>query len=172
MVVKRAALAALVLAGGWLAAPAYAEPRGEPPSSMMGGFGRPLFLEHLFRPELVMRHQGALGLTPEQKSAIAALIKEAQERLAPLQWDLDAKSEAVAKLVDASKVDVDPALAASAQVIAVEGQIKQEHLRLLLKIKNVLTPEQQQKLSELRPERGGGPDRHRRPALDRPEPTG
>ncbi|MEW6269733.1 MAG: periplasmic heavy metal sensor, partial [Thermodesulfobacteriota bacterium] len=152
------------------APPAAAQPPGDRPPMAGAGFGRPMFLEHLFRPELVMRHQGALGLTQEQKTAISGAIKRAQDRLGPLQWDVEAKAEAVEKLVDQSKVDVDQALAAAAEVIALEGKIKQEHVRLLLEIKNVLTPEQQQKLAELRPDRRG-PERGHRPPLDRPVPS-
>lgn len=156
---NRARIVALALACALLSAggPAAAQPpRGGPGEGpLMGGFGRPLFLEHLFRPELVMRHQGKLELTDEQRAAIAAAIKEAQERLAPLQWDLDAKAEAVAKLAERDRVDVDATLAGAAQVIDVEGQVKKEHVRLLLRIKNVLTPEQQAKLRELRPDRCG-----------------
>jgi Spy/CpxP family protein refolding chaperone len=170
------------------ASPAVAQPRGgEPPFSGGGGgggfgFGRPLFLEHLYRPELVMRHQGALALTPEQRAAIAATIKATQERLGTLQWELDAKSEAVVKLVEGDKVDVEQALAAAGQSIDLESQIKKEHLRLLLNIKNQLTPAQLAKLRELKqdrcpPERGGGPgERGRRgpppPPGDDREPPG
>lgn len=167
------ALVAIAATGG----PAAAQPKGGEPA-LGGGFPRPLFLEHLYRPELIMRYQGQLALTADQRTAIASAIKDAQGRLGPLQWDLDAKSEGVAKLVDADKVDVDAVLAAAAQAIDLEGQIKKEHLRLLLTIKNQLTPEQQTKLRSLRPERCGpdGPgsqasaDRARR--LPPPPPPG
>jgi Spy/CpxP family protein refolding chaperone len=35
--------------------------------------------------------------------------------------------------------------------MALEGQIKNVHLTLLIRIKNLLTPEQQAKLDELKP---------------------
>lgn len=143
-------------------APATAQPRGEP--HLVGGFGRPLFLEHLFRPEVVMRHQGAIELTAEQRTAIAAVIKDAQERLAPLQWELDARSEEVAKLVEADRVDVDKTLAAATVVLETETRIKREHLRMLLRIKNELTAAQQRKLRELRPDKCRG--ERRAPPLD------
>lgn len=178
----RAKLLVLAVAGLILlpaAGKVGAQPKGGPPTFTGGGGGpgpgRPLFLEHLYRPELVMRHQGALGLTPEQRASIAAAMKAAQERLGPLQWDLDAKAEAVSELVKGDKVDVDKALAAASQTIDVEGQIKKEHLRLLLEIKNQLTPAQIAKLRELRPERyghergGPGGERGRRPP---PPPDG
>lgn len=178
----RATVLALALASTVVAGPAAAQPKGEPGFGVGGGGGRPLFLEHLYRPELVMRHQGALALTAEQRAAIQAAIQATQGRLGPLQWELDASSEAVAKLVDADKVDVDAALAAAQQAIDLEGQIKREHLSLLLTIKNQLTQAQQAKLRELRPERcgpggpggpgghgGTGGDRLRRPP---PPPPG
>ncbi len=139
-----------------LAAPprGHGEPR-EPRAGMFGGPNRPLFLEQLFRPELVMRHQAEIGITAEQRAEIAAAIRETQERLAPLHWEVEAKSEAVAKLLEGERVDVEPALDRLGEVIDVEGRIKKEHVRLLLRIKNVLTAEQQRKLRELRPDRCG-----------------
>lgn len=147
--------ALLVPLGGALAAP---PPHGHGDAReprMVGGPGRPLFLDQLFRPELVMRHQAEIGLTAEQRAEITAAIKETQERLAPLHWEVEAKSEAVAKLLEAEQFEVEPALARAGEVIDVEGRIKKEHVRLLLRIKSVLTAEQQRKLRELRPDRCG-----------------
>lgn len=174
----RTKLCTLVLASLLLAAsggPAAAQPKGDAFGAGGGGPGRPLFLEHLYRPEMIMRNQGALALSAEQRAGIAAAIKATQDRLSPLQWDLDARSEALAKLVESDKVDVDKVLAAASETIEVEGKIKREHLRLMVEIKNQLTPEQIAKLRALRPdrcgpERGGGPgERSRRPP---PPPPG
>lgn len=134
-------------------------PRGG--SVVGGGFGRPAFLEQLFRPEQVMRHQDAIGLSPEQREAISRAIRESQEKLLALQWQLDAKSEEAGKLFAGARVDLEPAMARAAAVMAVETEIKTEHLRLLIRVKNELTPAQQEKLRQLRPMRhgpGGGPD--------------
>ena len=160
----RAILIALALASVLVAAgerPVAAQPKGGPPM----GMGRPQFLDDLFPPETLMRSQGALELTPAQRTAITSAIKAAQERLNTLQWDLAAKNEAVAKLVAPDQVDVDTVLAAASEAIDLEGQVKKEHLKLLLQIKNVLTPAQIAKLRAERAERrrddrpgpGGGP---------------
>lgn len=146
----------LVVAGGL---PVAAQPKGGPPM----GMGRPPYLDDLFPPEVLMRSQGALELTPEQRTAITGAIKTTQERLNTLQWDLAAKNEAVAKLVTADRLDVDAVLKAASEAIALEGQVKQEHLKLLLQIKNVLTPAQ---IAKLRAQR----DERRRD--DRPGPPG
>lgn len=141
----RASLIVVALASALVAAfgpPVLAQPRGEPPM----GFGRPQFLDELFRPEQLMRSQGELELTGEQRTAITDAIRATQDRLNTLQWDLAAKNDAVEKLVAPDRIDVDAALAAASQGIDLEGQIKKEHLKLLLQIKNVLTPAQIAKL--------------------------
>lgn len=135
--------------------PVLAQPKGEPPM----GMGRPQFLDELFRPETLMRNQGLLELTPEQRTAITDAIKATQDRLSTLQWDLSARNDAVAKLVAPDHVDVDAALAGASQSIDLEGQIKKEHLKLLLQIKNVLTPAQIAKLRAQRQDRCRGDDR-------------
>lgn len=125
-------------------------PRGE---SVVGGFGRPAFLEYVFRPETIMRNQSAIGLSAEQREAITAALRETQQRLLTLQWQREARSEEAAKLFAADRIDLEPAMARAAAVMEVEDEIKREHLRLLVRIKNELTPEQQEKLRQLRPAR-------------------
>lgn len=158
----RASLIALALASVLVAAsgpPVAAQPKGEPPM----GIGRPQFLDELFPPPMLMRVQGELGLTGEQRTAITDAVKATQDRLNTLQWDLAAKNEAVAKMLAPDHVDPESALAAAAQSIDLEGQIKKEHLKLLVQIKNVLTPAQIAKLRAQRQDRCGD---------DRPGPPG
>jgi Spy/CpxP family protein refolding chaperone len=120
---------------------------------VVGGFGRPAFLEHVFRPEQVMRHQEAIGLTAEQREAISGAIRETQQRLLGLRWQLDGRAEEAAKLFAGERIPSEPALALATAVMEVESEIKKEHLRLLIRIKNELTPEQQEKLRALGPKR-------------------
>jgi Spy/CpxP family protein refolding chaperone len=142
------ALASLVVA--LAGPPVAAQPKGDAP---MMGIGRPQFLDELYRPEMLMRSQGELGLTAEQRTSITDAIKATQDRLNTLQWDLAAKNETVAKLVAPDHIDVEAALAAASQTIDFEGQIKKEHLKLLLQIKNLLTPAQIAKLRAQRQDR-------------------
>jgi Spy/CpxP family protein refolding chaperone len=125
----------------------------------MGGPGRPpAFLEQLFRPDLVIRHQGEIALTAEQRQAITTAIREAQDRLLPLQWEVEAKGEEVARAFAGARIDLERAMTLAAPVMDLEERIKAEHLRLLIRVKNELTPEQQTKLRALHPE-GFGPGR-------------
>lgn len=134
-----------------LAAAAAATPPGGGALTGGGPPRPPAFLRYLFRPEQVMKHQGEIGISDAQRAAITTAIRETQDRLLPLQWELEAKSEAAATLFAEPHIDADAAVAVAAPVMRLEEQIKTEHLRLLIRIKNALTPEQQDKLRALAP---------------------
>jgi len=61
--------------------------------------------------------------------------------------------KSLAKLLEGDAIDEAAALAQAQKVTSIEQQIKQEHLGMLIRIKNQLTPEQQAKLREVRPNR-------------------
>ena len=118
-----------------------------------GMMGPPVFLEHVFPPELVMRYQSELGLTPAQQEVMTRIMAEAQARLVELQWKFEAAGQALTKMLEKDTVDEEAALAQWDQLSGVEQQIKKTHLSLLLRIKNQLTSSQQEKLRALRPTR-------------------
>jgi Spy/CpxP family protein refolding chaperone len=115
--------------------------------------GPPAFFAYLFPPELVMRHQSELGLTSSQQEAITRTMAETQAKLVELQWKFEAAMQTLTKALEKETVDEEAALAQWDQLSAVEQQIKKAHLGLLLRIKNQLTPDQQEKLRALRPAR-------------------
>ena len=128
-----------------LVRPAGAQGLGGPPMRP------PAFLEQLFVPALVMAHQHEIELTAAQRDAITKDMSETQKKVLELRWGLDEKSEELEKILTADKIDESAALARAAAVLDVEREIKQTHLGLLIRIKNVLTPAQRAKLRELRP---------------------
>ncbi|MBI3982874.1 MAG: periplasmic heavy metal sensor [Gemmatimonadetes bacterium] len=113
----------------------------------------PGFSEHLFPPELVMQHQARLGLTREQRDAITGAIKHLQNAVLDLQWRMQEETQRMSELVAGPAVDATAALAQVDRVLEVEREVKRTHLEALIKIKNVLSAEQQARLRELR----GGP---------------
>jgi Spy/CpxP family protein refolding chaperone len=119
----------------------------------MGGHqgGPPAFLRELFLPGLVMEHQRDIGLSAEQRDAITKEMTTTHQKVLELRWGLEEKSEALRKLLAENKIDEKAALARAAEVMDIERQMKQAHLTLLIRLKNQLTPEQQQKLAALRP---------------------
>jgi Spy/CpxP family protein refolding chaperone len=110
----------------------------------------------LFPPELVLTHAQELGLQPAQRTAIVNAIKEAQGDLLDLQLEMAERAQALVKLLDAPRVEEAGALAQADKVMGLERDMKRRQLQLLVRIKNALTREQQDRLRDLRDRGGNG----------------
>ncbi len=119
--------------------------------------GPPPFISRLFPPKLVMEHQHELALRPAQLDTIKQAMRDTQKQLLELQWQLDADTEALTKLLDAPHADEATVLKQFDAVIEIERQVKKANFVLLLRVKNQLDPEQQEKLRPLLPTRAFGP---------------
>lgn len=106
--------------------------------------------EHVLPPELIMQHQQAISLSDSQKNAVIGEIKRAQGRIIEVQWDLQRALERMVELLRQDKVDEQLVIAQLDNVLAVEREIKRVHLGLAVRLKNILTPEQQRMLRDLR----------------------
>lgn len=106
--------------------------------------------QSFFPPELVIQHQEAIGLSPEQKEAFKTEIRQAQLKFTELQWKLQDEMEKMLSLVKQTHPDEQQVLAQLDKVLSAEREVKKEQITLLVRIKNKLTPEQQAKLAELR----------------------
>ena len=109
----------------------------------------PLF-QALFAPELIMQHRRAINLTDEQRDAISQLIQQIQGRFVSLQWELLDEMQQLTEVMSGARIDLDRALDQLDSVLETEKEIKQAHLEMLARIKNLLTPEQQAALERLR----------------------
>ncbi len=110
----------------------------------------------LYEPELIMKHRRAIGLTDEQRDAISRLIRELQGVVVSLQWELQDQSSSLSAELNRPQIDLDRALDRMGRVLQTERKIKEAHLTLLVRIKNVLRPEQQASLQQLREAPGQG----------------
>lgn len=108
------------------------------------------FASVLFPPELIMQHAQAIRLTDEQRRDITALIGEVQQRVLGLRWQLAEQVQALRQTLAGPRVDQDRAIDQLNRVLATEQSIKQAHLVMLIRIKNLLRPEQQAELTRLR----------------------
>ena len=115
----------------------------------------PLF-SVLFTPELIMQHRRAIDLTDEQRDAISGMIQDLQGRVVSLQWELMDEVQRLTEILEGARVDLDRALDQMDSVLDTEKEIKQAHLELLVRIKNLLRPEQQAVLERLRSEAAAG----------------
>jgi len=105
---------------------------------------------HLFPPELVMSNQKAIGLTPKQQESIQVDLKKTQARFFDLMWRLSAEGEALDSLLRQERVSEEQALEQLNKIMEIENEIKRTHFPLLVRIRNILTPEQRAQLDTIR----------------------
>ena len=136
-------LKAMLLAG-LLALPATAEAQQPPPQEADP------FAAVLFPPELIMQHARAIRLSDAQRNSITGLIGNVQQRVLSLQWELAEQVAALRQTLGGARIDQDRAIDQLNRVLETEKRIKQAHLEMLVRIKNLLRPEQQTELARLR----------------------
>jgi len=160
MKAKTLLLSAVLLVGA-LSAVAQQPPPGHAPHDPVG--------EALFPPELVMQNQQAIGLDEAQKTFIRSEVLKAQTRFTELQWQLQDAMETLAGLMQQNPVDEQKVMAQLDKILPIEREVKRAQLTLMIRIKNKLTPEQQDKLRQLRPSGPGArPQPGRPPGPPRP----
>lgn len=108
------------------------------------------FAALVFTPEEIMQHRRAIGLDDEQRDAITRLIEDLQGQAVGLQWRLLDETQSVKEALEGPRVDLDRVLDRFKTALETEMEIKRAHLELLIRIKNILTPEQQEQLRRLR----------------------
>jgi len=126
-------------------------PDGPPRPEGPGAQGAPPFARDLFPPELVLENQLAIGLTEPQITSIKKLLNETHSRTLDIETDLRRAVEKLKQAIAPPRVDEAAALGLADQVMRLETEMKKLQLGMLIRLKNVLTPEQQDKLRELRP---------------------
>jgi Spy/CpxP family protein refolding chaperone len=148
------ALLILALTIGFAVVPANAQEG--PPRPQEPGQAPPPRMPHdplanvMFPPEMVMQHQRELELTDQQKTYMRSEIGKTSARFNDLQWQLHDAMEALGETMKGAQVNEQQALAQLDRVLETEHQIKRLHMELAIKIKNNLTPDQQQKLQNMK----------------------
>ncbi len=97
-----------------------------------------------------MQHRRAIGLRDEQRDAISQLIGELQGRVVRLQWDLLDEMQQLAEIMSGTRVDLDRSLDQLGNIVGTENEIKEAHLEMLVRVKNLLSADQQATLERLR----------------------
>jgi Spy/CpxP family protein refolding chaperone len=141
---KRSSLAHVVALAAVLVAPAMGIAQEAPPVAE-----DPLFAA-LFPPEVIMQHRRAIGLTDQQRDAISQMIGTLQGRVVRLQWELLDEMQQLTEIMSGPRVDLDRGLDQLDSVLDTEKEIKKAHLEMLVRIKNLLSAEQQATLERLR----------------------
>ncbi len=104
----------------------------------------------MFPPDLIMGHARELRLTDEQKTFMRGEIQRTTTNFNELQWKLQDEMEALHDTLKSSSVSEEQALAQLNRVLDTEREIKRLHMGLGIRLKNHLTPEQQEQLQRMR----------------------
>ena len=159
------AIIAIVFAATFLVATAVAQEPGRPPHSphppnMPGGADNipnhphppnPDPLAHLmFPPDMIMAHARQLNLTDEQRTFMRSEIQKTTASFQDLQWKLQDQMELLQETMKLASVNEQQALAQLDKVLDLEREIKRLHIGLAVRLKNRLTPEQQEQLHQFR----------------------
>jgi len=107
-----------------------------------------------FPPELVMQHQTEIGLQDSQRASLTSAIQQAQSKFMDTQWKLSAEGEKMGRLLQGPQVDEAAVLDEVDRILNFEREIKKAQISLMVRIKNMLTPQQQAKLAEIRSRMG------------------
>jgi Spy/CpxP family protein refolding chaperone len=104
----------------------------------------------LFDPQLVLKFASELSLQAAQRTSIVNAIKAAQGEILDRQLEMAERHQELVKSMEALRVDESAALAQADRVMELEREMKRSQLQLLIRIKNTLTQQQQDRLRELR----------------------
>jgi len=104
----------------------------------------------IFPPDLIMAHARQLKMSAEQKAFMRGEIQRTTGSFHDLQWKLQDQMENLHEILKATSVNEEEALAQLNRVLDVERDIKRLHVGLAVRIKNHLTPEQQEQLHVMR----------------------
>jgi Spy/CpxP family protein refolding chaperone len=104
----------------------------------------------LFDPQLVLKFASELSLQAAQRTSIVNAIKAAQGEILDRQLEMAERHQELVRSMEALRVDEAAALAQADRVMELEREMKRSQLQLLIRIKNTLTRQQQDRLRELR----------------------
>ena len=114
-------------------------------------------LAHLmFPPDMILGHARELNLTDDQKAFMRAEVQKATSAFQDLQWKLQDQAELLHETMKSTPVNEQQALAQLDKVLDIEREIKRLHIGLAVRLKNRLTPEQQEQLNKMRMEHHPG----------------
>ena len=110
-------------------------------------------LAHLmFPPDMILGHTRELNLTEDQKTFMRSEVQKTTAAFQDLQWKLQDQMELLQQTMKSTTVDEQQALAQLDKVLDLEREIKRLHIGLAVRLKNRLTPEQQDQLHKMRME--------------------
>ena len=102
----------------------------------------------LYPPDIIMRYQQELGITREQRQKMLALVKDFQDEVGELQWEMQGEQQVMRQSLRQARIDQENVLPQIERVLEMESQFKLAHFKLLTSIKNELTEDQVKMIQE------------------------
>jgi Spy/CpxP family protein refolding chaperone len=104
----------------------------------------------MFPPDMILGHARQLNLTNDQKAFMRAEIQKTTTSFHELQWNLQDQMELLHEMMKAPSVVEEQVLGQLNRVLDIEREIKRLHFGMAVRLKNKLTPAQQEELHKLR----------------------
>lgn len=124
-------------------------------SSMFAHAGPDGWLQSgLVTPDTLRSLKPELGLSAEQEEKMQAIVTEAVAEGSPLEKTVRERQKAFHTLLRSPQTTAEQASAALAQLLDAEAPVKQLQLRTLIRLRDLLSPEQQELAIKLAPTRG------------------
>jgi|GEM_PF-2725161 len=105
------------------------------------------------RPDMMKHHYESmmkeLGVTPEQKQKLDAIMQESRTQADPLIKSMREKKRALMQYILTPQATKEQALCQAKEITDMKYQLEQIFINGMFKAKCILTPEQQQKFAEL-----------------------
>jgi len=108
-----------------------------------------VFKGKLFAPQLIIEHRDELDLTKDQFAAIRAAVVDVQSGVAGHEWDMREAYLAVLEELDRSPVDADKVMANVEKALLAENEVKKLQVAMLVKLRNLLTESQVDRLKSI-----------------------
>lgn len=103
----------------------------------------------LLHPDFIASVKDELELTPDQQAKMTEQVQTARPQAEPLERAVKEEQKALNQLLQDSLATADAASAQLAKLIAAEAALKQLQLRVLIGLRDVLTPDQRLKARKL-----------------------
>ena len=107
------------------------------------------FKGKLFPPNVILENQAALDLSKEQFTKIRAAVVYVQANVAEHEWDMREAYMNIMAELDRTPIDEDGVLEHIEAALSAENQVKKKQVAMLVRLKNLLTPEQVDYLESL-----------------------
>jgi len=104
----------------------------------------------LFPPDFLLSQREAIGLSVDQLQQLQSIVKDIQPKFEALKSKMEPESAALREALGQTKPDAAETEGKLKALLADENEMKLLQLRLMLAIRNNLTPEQLEKARELK----------------------